>query len=132
MPLKLAGIVGSLVSVASLAYAFWIAVRTLIFGVDVPGWATLTVALTFLGGLQILFLGIMGQYVRNVFIETKHRPNYLVRELRQSGQSAATGAPEHYAEPTNRAATGNQSGEQARDFESASASESKFGNSAAA
>ena len=132
MPLKLAGIVGSLVSMASLAYAFWIAVRTLLFGVDVPGWATLTVAMTFLGGLQILFLGIMGQYVRNVFIETKNRPNYLVRELRRPEPSTATGAPEQNAEPIEPAPMSNQSGEQGRDLESASAAKSNSGKIAAA
>ena len=101
LPLRFAGIVGALVAAASVGYGLWITVRTLLFGVDLPGWATLTVAITFLSGLQLLFLGVLGQYVRNVFIETKHRPNYLVRELVQSaaaleahGDDAATSAGE--------------------------------------
>jgi len=80
LPLRLSALVGFLVSGAALVYAGYIAVRTLIFGIDVPGWATLTVAIMFLSGLQILFLGVIGEYVRNVYIETKNRPNYLVRE----------------------------------------------------
>ena len=81
LPLKFAGVAGAIVAAASVGYGCWITVRTWIFGVDLPGWATLTVAITFLSGLQLLFLGVLGQYVRNVFIETKGRPNYLVREV---------------------------------------------------
>ena len=81
LPLKFSGVVGAIVAAASVGYGCWITVRTWIFGVDLPGWATLTVAITFLSGLQLLFLGVLGQYVRNVFIETKNRPNYLVREI---------------------------------------------------
>jgi hypothetical protein len=67
-------------------------VRTLAFGVDVPGWATLTDAVMLLGGLQILFLGVLGQYVRNVFLETKQRPNYLVREIVEAAAAVEAGA----------------------------------------
>ncbi len=81
LPLKFSGFVGAIVATVSVAYGLWIMIRTLLFGVDLPGWATLTVAITFLSGLQLLFLGVLGQYVRNVFIETKGRPNYLVREV---------------------------------------------------
>ena len=83
-PLRLAGSVGLLVASASMAYGVYEAVRTLIFGVDVPGWATITVAVCFVGGLQLLFLGVLGQYVRSIFIESKQRPNYLVRDFSQS------------------------------------------------
>lgn len=81
LPLRVSGAVGAVTAAVALLYGGYIAVRTLAFGVDVPGWATLTDAIMFLGGLQILFLGVLGQYVRNVFIETKQRPNYLVREI---------------------------------------------------
>ena len=84
LPLKFSGAIGAIVATASVGYGAWITVRTWIFGVDLPGWATLTVAITFLSGLQLLFLGVLGQYVRNVFIETKNRPNYLVREVAHS------------------------------------------------
>jgi glycosyltransferase involved in cell wall biosynthesis len=80
LPLRLCFIVGSSVAVAAIFYGLWIAVRTLVFGVDVPGWATLTDALMFMGGLQLLFLGVLGEYVRAMFLETKQRPNYLVQE----------------------------------------------------
>ena len=84
VPLRVAGYVGAAVAAVAVVYALFIIARTVVFGIDVPGWATLTVAITFLSGLQILFLGVLGQYVRNVFIETKQRPAYLVQELESS------------------------------------------------
>jgi glycosyltransferase involved in cell wall biosynthesis len=83
-PLRLAGSVGLLVASGSIAYGVYEVVRTLIFGVDVPGWATITVAVCLVGGLQLLFLGVLGQYVRSIFIESKQRPNYLVKDFSQS------------------------------------------------
>jgi hypothetical protein len=91
-PLRLSGLVGALTAAAALIYAVYIGVRTLAFGVDVPGWATLTDAVMLLGGLQILFLGVLGQYVRNVFLETKQRPNYLVREIVEAAAAVEAGA----------------------------------------
>ena len=79
-PLVLSGLTGMIVASASLAYGVYITLDTLFFGIDVPGWATLTVALCFIGGLQLLFLGVIGQYVRALFIEAKQRPNYLIKK----------------------------------------------------
>jgi glycosyltransferase involved in cell wall biosynthesis len=97
LPLRASAIVGGSVAVAAVVYGLYVVARTLVFGIDVPGWATLTVAVTFLSGLQILFLGVLGQYVRNVFIETKQRPNYLLREV------AGLGAHRLYAPATDTA-----------------------------
>ncbi|MFD0895399.1 glycosyltransferase family 2 protein [Luteolibacter ambystomatis] len=79
-PLRLWVGVGSLVSGISIFYALFIVTRTLISGADVPGWATLVVAVTFLGGVQLFSIGILGEYVARIFNEVKHRPNYLVAE----------------------------------------------------
>ena len=88
-PLRAMNILGAVFAFAAVPYGLWIAVRTLVYGVDVPGWATLTVATMLLGGLQLLFLGVLGQYIRNVFIETKQRPNYLIREIVDPDAAAA-------------------------------------------
>lgn len=88
LPLRASGVVGAATASIALLYGAYIAARTLLMGVDVPGWATLTDAIMFLGGLQILLLGVIGQYVRNVFLETKQRPNYLVREIVEANSAA--------------------------------------------
>ena len=72
--------VGALVALLALAYAIVVVIRTLISGVDTPGYASLMVAILFLGGLQLLSLGILGEYVGRIFTETKGRPIYVVRE----------------------------------------------------
>jgi glycosyltransferase involved in cell wall biosynthesis len=89
-PLRMTSVAGALIALAAVPYGLWIAVRTLVYGVDVPGWATLTVAVMLLSGVQLLFLGVLGQYIRNVFIETKQRPNYLIRDVVDAESPAAT------------------------------------------
>jgi glycosyltransferase involved in cell wall biosynthesis len=79
-PLRLWVAVGAMVSGCSLLYAAFIIGRTLLKGTDVPGWATLSVAVTFLGGIQLLSIGILGEYVARIFTEVKGRPNYVVAE----------------------------------------------------
>lgn len=77
-PLRIWVAIGSVISGLSIFYAFFIMIRTLALGKDVPGWATLAVAITFLGGIQLLSIGILGEYVARIFTEVKQRPNYLV------------------------------------------------------
>jgi len=78
MPLKIWSAIGFAVAMLSTIYGVFIGVRTLIFGIDVPGWATLTVAVTFLGGLQLFSIGVLGEYIGRIFSEVKQRPVYLV------------------------------------------------------
>ena len=80
LPLKVWGYVGLLISFLSLLYAAFLVIRTLISGIDVPGYASLMVAVLFLGGIQLLTLGIIGEYLARVYEEVKSRPLYLVRE----------------------------------------------------
>ncbi|HEU4620294.1 MAG TPA: glycosyltransferase family 2 protein [Gammaproteobacteria bacterium] len=103
LPLRLSSIVGCLVSLGSLVYGGWIAIRTLAFGVEEPGWATLVVAVTFLSGVQMLFLGILGQYIRNIFLETKDRPSYVLAEVARSPLCAAKPGEERSPAPESAA-----------------------------
>ena len=80
VPLRVWSYLGGLVALFALAYAMFIAVRTLVFGIDVPGYASLIVSVLFLGGLQLLSLGILGEYVGRILTETKQRPLYVIRE----------------------------------------------------
>lgn len=78
MPLRIWSYLGAGVATLSLIYAAYVIVRTLIGGVDVPGYASLLVAVLFLGGVQLLSLGILGEYVGRIFTEVKGRPIYVV------------------------------------------------------
>jgi glycosyltransferase involved in cell wall biosynthesis len=80
LPLKVWSYVGIGISLISLVYALMLVVRTLIFGIDVPGYASLMVAILFLGGIQLITLGVLGEYLGRVYEEVKGRPLYLVRE----------------------------------------------------
>jgi len=80
IPLKIWGYLGLGIAVISLLYASFLILRTLIFGIDVPGYASLMVAILFFGGIQLLSLGIIGEYLARVYQEVKGRPLYLVRD----------------------------------------------------
>jgi glycosyltransferase involved in cell wall biosynthesis len=80
VPLRVWSYVGGSVALFALGYAIFIIVRTLMFGIDVPGYASMMVAVLFLGGLQLFSLGVLGEYVGRILTEVKHRPLYVVRE----------------------------------------------------
>jgi glycosyltransferase involved in cell wall biosynthesis len=80
LPLRVWTYFGLLVAAAALAYMAFIIVRTLILGIDVPGYASIIVLILFFSGLNMIGLGILGEYLGRVFIEVKRRPLYLVRE----------------------------------------------------
>ena len=81
MPLRLATIMGSCVSLGAILYLIYIIIKTLIVGEQVAGFPTLMVAILLLGGITLLSLGIIGEYVGRIFNETKNRPNYFIREI---------------------------------------------------
>ncbi|MEQ9625278.1 glycosyltransferase family 2 protein [Coleofasciculus chthonoplastes] len=80
VPLKIWGYVGLVLSLFAFLYAAFLMIRTLIFGIVVPGYASLMVVTLFLGGMQLLTLGIIGEYLGRVYEEVKRRPLYLVRD----------------------------------------------------
>jgi polyisoprenyl-phosphate glycosyltransferase len=80
VPLRVWSYIGATVAVFGLLYAVYIGVRTIVFGVDVPGYPSLMVATLFFGGVQLISLGVLGEYVGRILVETKHRPIYVVRE----------------------------------------------------
>jgi polyisoprenyl-phosphate glycosyltransferase len=79
MPLRVWSYVGVVIALFSLLYALFVVVRTVFFGIDVPGYPSLMVAILFFGGLQLISLGVLGEYVGRILIETKRRPLYVVR-----------------------------------------------------
>ena len=80
VPLRVWSYLGGAVALFALGYAIFIVVRTLTSGIEVPGYASMMVAVLFLGGLQLLSLGVLGEYVGRILTEVKHRPLYVVRD----------------------------------------------------
>ena len=81
LPLRIWSYLGLFVAGISFIYGVIIIGRTLILGIDVPGYASLLAAVLFLGGMQLVGLGIIGEYLGRIYSETKHRPIYLTGAL---------------------------------------------------
>lgn len=80
-PLRLATVLGSLIASGAFIYGMMIVVKTLLFGDPVTGYPSMMVAQLALGGVQLLTIGILGEYIGRIFIETKQRPLYLVQSV---------------------------------------------------
>lgn len=91
VPLKVATYLGLVIAFASGVYGVAIIVRTVLFGSDVPGYPSLLTVVLFLGGAQLMTLGVIGEYLGRIFNETKRRPLYLVEAYRPPSRPA--GAP---------------------------------------
>ncbi|WP_254933439.1 glycosyltransferase family 2 protein [Cyanobium sp. WAJ14-Wanaka] len=81
VPLKVWSGIGAFISASSVLYSIYFAIHTLLYGIDVAGFPSLIVAITFLGGIQLIGIGILGEYIGRIFLEVKTRPNYLVRAV---------------------------------------------------
>lgn len=79
-PLRIWSYIGGIGALITSGYAVFIIFRTLIYGVDLPGYASLLVAVLFFGSLQLIGIGILGEYLGRVYMETKRRPTYLIRK----------------------------------------------------
>lgn len=80
-PLRLATILGSLIALSAFVYGAVIVVKTLLFGDVVSGYPSMMVVQLALGGIQLLCIGVMGEYIGRIFIETKRRPLYIVESI---------------------------------------------------
>jgi len=85
-PLRIWTYLGAIVSFTSFLFATFIMIRVLLHGVDIPGYASLMVAVTFLGGLQLIGIGVLGEYLGRTYLESKRRPIYLVRHIYERKQ----------------------------------------------
>ncbi|GAB4524465.1 MAG: glycosyltransferase family 2 protein [Roseibium sp.] len=81
LPLRVWFYGGALISLAAFAYAFYLTLRVLVFGIDVPGYASLMVALLFFSGVQLLSIGMIGEYIARLFNEAKQRPVYILQDV---------------------------------------------------
>ena len=87
-PLRLWSAVGVVIAMLALLFGVWIVIEYFIYGNDVPGWATLVTGMAFLSGVQLLSIGILGEYVGRIFDEVKQRPVYIVGG--EAGRGALT------------------------------------------
>ncbi|MGN1269608.1 MAG: glycosyltransferase family 2 protein [Clostridia bacterium] len=86
-PLRWAAIIGVLISIIGFIYMLYIIIKTLVTGIDVPGYASMMVVILFLGGIQLIFLGIIGEYLGRAFNESKHRPLYFVERYNETKET---------------------------------------------
>ncbi|MGE0628584.1 MAG: glycosyltransferase family 2 protein [Hyphomicrobiaceae bacterium] len=80
LPLRISTVLGLMVSAFAFVYAVMIIMETLIYGVQVPGFPSIMISVMFFSGVQLIFLGIIGEYLGRVYEEVKHRPLFLVAE----------------------------------------------------
>jgi len=88
VPLQMASWLGLLVSLLALLYAVYLVVATLLCGNPVKGYPSMMVAILFLGGVQLMALGVIGEYVGRIYEESKQRPIYIIREMDDRGAGA--------------------------------------------
>lgn len=82
-PLRVWSYLGIVITVISFGFGFSALINTLFHGVDVPGYASIFIAVTFLGGVQLVGIGVLGEYIGRTYLEVKRRPLYLIREIYQ-------------------------------------------------
>lgn len=80
LPLRIWSYIGIFVAAGSFFYGLFLVIRTLWFGIDVPGYASLMVAILFLNGMVLMSIGVLGEFVSRIFIEVKARPLYCIQE----------------------------------------------------
>jgi glycosyltransferase involved in cell wall biosynthesis len=81
VPLRAASAVGLLLSAGALGYGVWVVLEKMLFGQVVPGWPTIVASIMFFSGVQLLFIGVLGEYLARVFDEVKARPHYVVARI---------------------------------------------------
>ena len=79
-PLKMLAIIGFIISMIAIVYGIYILVKTLVFGVEFPGYASTMIVMLFLGGIIEISIGVVGEYISRIFTEIKKRPIYIEKE----------------------------------------------------
>ena len=92
-PLRLWSAVGVVIAFFAIAFGVWIVIEHFVYGSDVPGWATLVTGMAFFSGVQLLSIGILGEYVGRIFDEVKQRPVYVVGSEAGRGAIDMAGSP---------------------------------------
>lgn len=80
-PLKISTYAGIFIAASSFVYAIYLIIKTLFFGTDLAGYPSIMVAILFMGGVQLISVGILGEYIGRTYIESKNRPPYIIRNI---------------------------------------------------
>ena len=86
LPLQVWSYAGLAIAILALGYGGWMVLRTLLFGIDLPGYASLMTAVLFLGGIQLIGMGVLGEYLGRIFEEVKNRPLFIISETWKSSK----------------------------------------------
>ena len=81
IPLRIWSLLGLVISSMAFIYALFMIIKTTIYGIDVPGYLSLMIAIIFFGGIQLLSVGILGEYIARIFNEVKQRPRYIIKNI---------------------------------------------------
>lgn len=81
VPLRIWTYLGSAVSLLAFLYAVYLIIKTMVFGVETPGYASLMIVILFASGVQLIGIGVLGEYIGRIFTEVKERPSYIIREI---------------------------------------------------
>lgn len=79
VPLRIWTYLGFTIAISAVVYGIYVILKTFVLGVDLPGYTTLLVSVLFLGGVQLISVGILGEYIGRIYLESKKRPSYIVR-----------------------------------------------------
>jgi glycosyltransferase involved in cell wall biosynthesis len=82
VPIKILGMLGVFISGGSIVYAIFLVIKTVVYGIDLPGYASLMVSSLFLNGIILIAIRILGEYIARIFLEIKGRPLYIIREIK--------------------------------------------------
>jgi glycosyltransferase involved in cell wall biosynthesis len=87
MPLRVWTYIGLSIATSSIIFGLFIALNTIIYGIELPGYSSLITAITLLGGLQLMGIGILGEYLGRTLIEAKRRPIFIIRHTYKNGDN---------------------------------------------
>jgi glycosyltransferase involved in cell wall biosynthesis len=85
-PLKVWTYIGVIIAAAAMTWGGWIVIRTLLLGIDLPGYASIFVAILLLGGIQLIGIGMLGEYLGRTYLESKRRPAFVIRKVYSNGE----------------------------------------------
>lgn len=81
-PLRISTIIGTIISIMSLIFGCIIVIQTIVLGKDIPGYASTITTILFIGGIQLLSIGILSEYIAKIYLEIKNRPKYIAKEIK--------------------------------------------------